>query len=106
VVPGHGEGDLIMGTRNRSAIATLVERNARYLMLPPPAGRNRAEELCDGLIKATAPLPARLAENADLGSGQRDSQACRIHRSHRRSVYFCDPCSPWQRGWNENTVSL
>jgi IS30 family transposase len=101
-----GEGDLIMGTRNRSAIGTLVERNTRYLMLVHLSGRNRAEALCDGLVKATAPLPARLAENADLGSGQRDGQACRIHRSHRCSVYFCDPRSPWQRGWNENTVSL
>jgi IS30 family transposase len=66
-VPGAWEGDLIMGTQNRSAIATLVERSTRYLLLVHMPGINRAEDLRDGLIKAFNPLPPALRTTAAPG---------------------------------------
>jgi IS30 family transposase len=68
-VPGAWEGDLIMGTQNRSAIATLVERSTRYLLLVHMPGINRAEDLRDGLIKAIQ-AAACVANIADLGPGK------------------------------------
>ena len=106
-VPGHWEGDLIIGTGSRSAIATLVERPPAIVMLVAlPDGRTADASPTRSPTddRRAARPPAALA---DLGPGQRDG------RPRRGSpiatgipVYFCDPHSPWQRGSNENTNGL
>ena len=105
-VPGLWEGDLIMGTQNRSAIATLVERSTRYLLLVHMPGNNRAEELRDGLIKALDPLPAALRKSLTWDQGSEMAKHAEFTAATGVPVYFCDPHSPWQRGTNENTNGL
>jgi IS30 family transposase len=102
-VPGSWEGDLIMGTQNRSAIATLVERSTRYLLLVHmPVGNNRAEDLRDGLIRALGPLPAALRTALTWDQGSEMAKHAEFTAAAGVPVYFCDPHSPWQRGTNEN----
>ena len=105
-VPGAWEGDLIIGTQNRSAIGTLVERSTRYLILVHMPGNNRAEDLRDGLIKALEPLPAALRTSLTWDQGSEMSKHAEFTPATRIPVYFCDPHSPWQRGTNENTNGL
>jgi IS30 family transposase len=105
-VPGAWEGDLIMGTQNRSAIATLVERSTRYLLLVHVPGNNRAEVLRDGLIRAMAPLPAALRTSLTWDQGSEMATHAGFTAATGVPVYFCDPHSPWQRGTNENTNGL
>jgi IS30 family transposase len=101
-VPGHWEGDLLMGTRD-SAIATLVERQTRYCQLVAlPEGTN-AEPVCEAL-KAT--LPAQLRRSLTWDQGKEMAEHRRFSVETGVEVYFCDPRSPWQRGSNENTNGL
>jgi IS30 family transposase len=104
--PGAWEGDLIMGTQNRSAIATPVERRTRYVMLVHLPGINRTRELGDGLIRAFAGLPASLATSLTWDQGTEMSQHAEFTAISGIPVYFCEPRSPWQRGTNENTNGL
>ena len=103
-VPGHWEGDLIMGT-NSSCIATLVERHSRYVMLAKVDNKS-TDEVVGALIKQAKNLPKELYisltwdRGSELKSHQRFTLATDI------DVYFCDPSSPWQRGSNENTNGL
>jgi len=103
-VPGHWEGDLFFGSHN-SQIATLVERQTRYLMLVKAPGKD-TETVVDALIKQAHKLPRELYKSLTW-------DRCKEMADHRRfslatdvQVYFCEPQQPWQRGSNENTNGL
>jgi IS30 family transposase len=103
-VPGHWEGDLLFGSKN-SQIATLVERQSRYVMLAK-VDRKDTETVVNALIKHAHKLPQELYQSLtwDRGSEMADHQ--RFTLTTDIKVYFCDPQSPWQRGSNENTNGL
>ena len=103
-VPGHWEGDLIVGSNN-SYIASLVERYTRYVMLAKVSGKD-TETVINALIKLAHKLPRELYKSLtwDRGSEMADHQ--RFTLATDIKVYFCDPQSPWQRGSNENTNGL
>ena len=104
-VPGHWEGDLLMGTRD-SAIATLVERQTRYCQLVAlPEGTN-AEPVCEALKASVTTLPAQLRQSLTWDQGKEMADHRRFSVETGVEVYFCDPRSPWQRGSNENTNGL
>jgi len=103
-VPGHWEGDLIAGSNN-SYIATLVERQSRYLMLVRVAGRD-TETVISALIKHARKLPTELYKSLTWDRGKEMSDHQRFTLATDIDVYFCDPQSPWQRGSNENTNRL
>ena len=105
-VPGHWEGDLIIGKGGRSAIGTLVERKSRYVMLfRLPNGRT-AEDVRIGLTRTIAKLPAELRRSLTWDQGKEMADHVRFSTDANMEVYFCDPHSPWQRGSNENTNGL
>jgi len=121
-VPGHWEGDLIIGLE-RSAIGTLVERTTRFTMLlhlprmeghgqqpivkngPPLAGHG-AEAVRDAIAGQITTLPEQLRRSLTWDQGSEMSQHARLRLDTGIAVYFCDPHSPWQRGTNENTNGL
>jgi IS30 family transposase len=120
-IPGHWEGDLILGA-DRTAIGTLVERSTRFTMLlhlppmpghggstvkngPPLAGRG-AEAVRDAITKQITMLPEQLRRSLTWDQGAEMSQHAQLKIETGLHVYFCDPQSPWQRGTNENTNGL
>jgi IS30 family transposase len=106
-VPGHWEGDLIVGAANKSAIVTLVERSTRYVMLGHlPGGDHTAETVRDVLVNLIGTLPEHLRGSLtwDQGAEMAAHESFRIATGVQ--IYFCDPASPWQRGSNENTNGL
>lgn len=102
-VPGHWEGDLITGTYNQPAIATLVERTTRYVMLVPLPADHTVESVRDGLIKTMSTLHAHLRGSLTWDQGAEMAKHKAFSIATDMVVYFCDPDSPWQRGSNENT---
>jgi IS30 family transposase len=104
-IPGHWEGDLIIGKDNKSAIATLVERSTRYVLLAKIADQ-RAETVREALIGRVATLPQHLWRSLTWDQGAEMSQHQLFSDETGIDVFFCDPHSPWQRGSNENTNGL
>ncbi len=103
-VPGHWEGDLFFGSRN-SQIATLVERQTRYVMLVRVASKD-TETVVDALIKQAHKLPRELYKSLTWDRGKEMADHRRFSLATDIQVYFCDPHRPWQRGSNENTNGL
>lgn len=121
-IPGHWEGDLILGL-DSSAIGTLVERTTRFTMLlhlPPLPGHKHqsrekhgpalaghgAEAVRDAIARAMKSLPEQLRRSLTWDQGAEMSQHAQLKIDAGVEVYFCDPRSPWQRGTNENTNGL
>jgi IS30 family transposase len=103
-VPGHWEGDLLLGTKT-NGIGTLVERTTRYVMLFTLPGFT-AERVSEALAKTVMTLPAGLRRSLTWDQGPEMAGHVRFTIDTGLAVYFCDPRSPWQRGSNENTNGL
>jgi transposase, IS30 family len=105
-VPGHWEGDLIVGPGSRSAIGTLVERQTRFTILLHLPGPHTADEVADAMIREMRKLPAHLRRSVTWDRGTELAEYDRIQLALDTKLFFCDPHSPWQRGTNENTNRL
>jgi transposase, IS30 family len=103
-VPGHWEGDLIVGSKN-SQIATLVERQSRFTMLVKTSARD-SRSVVNALSRAVGKLPVQLRGSLTWDRGVEMAEHKRFTVATDVQVYFCDPQSPWQRGSNENTNGL
>ena len=105
-IPGHWEGDLIIGAATGSAIATLVERTSRYVMLAHLGRERGAETVRDSLIATVRGLPEVLRGTLTWDQGAEMSEHRSFTVATDMQVFFCEPGAPWQRGSNENTVSV
>jgi IS30 family transposase len=105
-VPGHWEGDLIMGAANASAIGTLVERASGFVMLLHLPASHSASAVQDAMVTKMAQLPETLRRTLTWDQGKEMAHHVQIAAATDLNIYFCDPHSPWQRGTNENTNGL
>jgi transposase, IS30 family len=105
-VPGHWEGDLLLGARGHSAIVTLVERHTRYVMLARIGRDKTSPAVCEAIARKILELPEQLARSLTWDRGREMAGHAQFTVRTGLPVYFCDPHSPWQRGSNENTNGL
>jgi IS30 family transposase len=105
-VPGHWEGDLLVGKQNRSFIATLVERQTRYVLLSYLGRDATTETVTAKLAEQIGRLPQQLRLSLTWDQGRELARHLEFSVATGVKVYFCDPHSPWQRGSNENTNGL
>jgi transposase, IS30 family len=106
-LPGHWEGDLIMGKANKSSIGTLVERTTRFtILLHLPAGKVDPLALQEAIVAGIGQLPKHLRLSLTWDQGLEMRRHAQITLAADLPIYFCDPHSPWQRGSNENTNGL
>jgi IS30 family transposase len=106
-VPGHWEGDLILGSQaSGSAVGTLVERATRFTMLLYLPGGHSADIVQEAMVAKMATLPEQLRLSLTWDQGSEMGNHIQIAEATGLSIYFCDPHSPWQRGTNENTNGL
>ena len=105
-VPGHWEGDLIVGKNGRSAVGTLVERSTRYLLLLHLGEGRDAAKVDAAMRRAIAKLPGELFRTITWDQGKEMSLHAAFTIDTGIQIYFCDPHSPWQRGSSENTNGL
>ena len=102
-VPGHWEGDLIMGAEGKSAIGTLVERTTRFTMLLHLPDDHGALAVQEAIVAKMAQLPTILRKTLTWDQGKEMANHVAVAAAAELDIYFCDPHSPWQRGTNENT---
>lgn len=105
VIPGHWEGDLLIGKDQKSALGTLVERTSRYLLLVPLSGRD-PQTVAIAFARAIKKFPKHLKKSLAYDRGTEMIYHQLFTEKSKIKVYFCDPHSPWQRGTNENTNGL
>ncbi len=105
-VPGHWEGDLIVGPESKSAIGTLVERSTRFTILLHLPGSHDAHTVAEAMIAEMRHLPEHLRRSITWDRGVELADYARIQVALETKLFFCDPHSPWQRGTNENTNRL
>ena len=105
-VPGHWEGDLIIGAGTRSAVGTVVERSTRFTVLLHLVGRHDAETLRDAMLAAFAGVPPQLRRSLTWDQGSEMALHADVAAALGMPVFFCDKGSPWQRPTNENTNGL
>ena len=104
--PGHWEGDLIVGSNCRSAIATLVERTSRFLVMVPLPDGHKAPVVRSAIVAALESLPDAAVKTLTWDQGTELTQHREIAAASGIDIFFCEPHSPWQRGTNENTNGL
>ena len=104
-VPGHWEGDLIKGARNRSAVGTLVERTTRLVLLARMDGMD-ASSAREGFTKKFRHVPAPLRKTLTYDRGKEMAEHAQLAQRLALQIFFADPHAPWQRGTNENTNGL
>lgn len=104
-IPGHWEGDLIIGAGSASSIGTIVERMTRYLILVKMDGWD-AVSTCKPFTKRMRTIPEDLRKSLTYDRGQEMAEHKTLTKNLQIDVYFADPHSPWQRGSNENTNGL
>jgi IS30 family transposase len=106
-VPGHWEGDLLIGKAGKTAMATLVERTSRYTVpVALPAGRRDSTTTCNTLITTVAGMPTQLVKTLTWDQGSEMAAHAAFTLATHVAVYFAHPHSPWERGTNENTNGL
>ena len=105
-VPGHWEGDLIVGPESKSAIGTLVERSTRFTILLHLPDRHDANTVAEAMIREMGHLPEHLRRSITWDRGSELAEYARIQVALETKLFFADPHSPWQRGTNENTNRL
>jgi transposase, IS30 family len=105
LIPGHWEGDLMMGSRNSSALGTLVERTTRFTLLVPLDFKD-SDYVTVSFANKMNNFPEHLRKSMTYDQGSEMSSHGNITGLSKAKVYFCDPHSPWQRGTNENTNGL